>query len=65
VKKFAALLDSHDAYLISLAEHNFSYTAVFKNLVDWLSRNFADQREGYKNTWRNKPMLLFSVTPAP
>ena len=42
--------------IISLAEHNGSYTAAFKNLSDWLSRIEA-------KTWRNKPMLLMSTSP--
>jgi chromate reductase len=42
--------------VISLAEHNGSYTAAFKNAFDWLSR--IDQ-----NVWKKKPMLLLSASP--
>ena len=45
-----------DAIIISLAEHNGSYTAVFKNLLDWISR--ID-----KVIFQNKPMLLMTTSP--
>ena len=50
------LLDSADGFILSLAEHNGSYTAVFKNTIDWLSRINM-------NTWREKPMLLMATSP--
>ena len=37
-KKFHEIIKNHDFIVISLAEHNGSYTAFFKNLFDWLSR---------------------------
>jgi chromate reductase len=49
-------LDQCDGIILSLAEHNGSYTVAFKNLFDWLSR--ID-----KNTWKGKPMLLLSASP--
>ena len=51
-----ALIKDHDGLLISLAEHNGAYTAVFKNIFDWLSR-----MEG--SAWEDKPMLLLSTSP--
>lgn len=49
-------LDEADVIIISLAEHNGSYTAVFKNLFDWLSR--------YKlKMFESKKMLLLSTAP--
>lgn len=53
---FAAQIDAADSIIISLAEHNGSYTAVFKNLFDWLSRNKAQCFEG-------KKMILLSTSP--
>ena len=53
---FDAKIRSCDGIILSLAEHNGSYSAVFKNLLDWLSRI-----EG--KLWRNKPMLLMSTSP--
>ena len=56
VKKLSALIEETDGIVISLAEHNGSYSAAFKNAFDWLSRV-----EG--KPWRNKPMLLLSTSP--
>lgn len=58
VAQFSKKLDEADLIIISLAEHNGSYTAVFKNLFDWLSR--------YKlKMFDAKKMLLFSTAPGP
>lgn len=35
---FAQKIDECDFILVSLAEHNGSYTAAFKNTLDWVSR---------------------------
>ena len=53
---FLAAIKTHDGLVVSLAEHNGSYTAAFKNLYDWTSRI-------EKNLWSNKPMLLLSTSP--
>ncbi|MEM7603679.1 MAG: NAD(P)H-dependent oxidoreductase [Verrucomicrobiota bacterium] len=55
-RRFFELIQSHDALVISLAEHNGSYTAAFKNLHDWTSRIEM-------KLWSNKPMLLLSTSP--
>ena len=55
-KRFFELIQSHDALIVSLAEHNGSYTAAFKNLYDWVSR--LEQK-----LWSGKPMLLLSTSP--
>ncbi len=55
-QKFNKLLIENDGIILSLAEHNGSYSAVFKNLFDWLSR--IDSK-----VWKNKPMLLMSTSP--
>ena len=41
--------------MISLAEHNGSYTAAFKNIYDWISVIEAD-------VWCSKPILLLSTS---
>ena len=56
VISFKELIDSSVGIILSLAEHNGSYSAAFKNLMDWLSRIEA-------NFWVNKPMLLLSTSP--
>tara|TARA_B110000091_G_scaffold203912_1_gene237886 strand:+ start:2062 stop:2595 length:534 start_codon:yes stop_codon:yes gene_type:complete len=54
--KFNSLLDDYDGFILSLAEHNGSYTAAFKNIFDWSSRV-------EKNFFRNKPLLLMATSP--
>ncbi|MEM1296372.1 MAG: NAD(P)H-dependent oxidoreductase [Verrucomicrobiota bacterium] len=54
--QFLQLIQSHDALVISLAEHNGSFTAAFKNLHDWTSRIEM-------KIWSDKPMLLLSTSP--
>ena len=55
-RRFAELIQSHDAVVVSLAEHNGSYTAAFKNLYAWTSR--IEQK-----VWAGKPMLLMATSP--
>lgn len=55
-KDFIALIDQHDALIVSLAEHNGSYAAAFKNLYDWASRARYE-------VWGGKPMLLLATSP--
>ena len=55
-ERFLNTIQNADGLLISLAEHNGNFTAVFKNLYDWMSR--ID-----KNIWKNIPMLLMSTSP--
>ena len=53
---FAKHIDNADLLLISLAEHNGTYTSVFKVLFDWLSRNKSMCFDG-------KKMILLSTSP--
>ncbi len=55
-RRFLDAIRDHDGIVVSLAEHNGSYTAAFKNLYDWASR--AEQ-----SVWQDKPMLLLSSSP--
>ncbi len=50
------LIASADGIVISMAEHNGSYSVAFKSIFDWLSR--ID-----KYVWKNKPMLLLATSP--
>lgn len=56
VKRLDEIISSADGFIISLAEHNGSYAAVFKNVIDWLSRK-------QMQIWREKPMLLMATSP--
>lgn len=57
-KKFTALLDNYDGFMLSLAEHNGSYTAAFKNIFDWSSR--IDNK-----VFRKKPVFVMAASPGP
>ena len=54
--ELSSLIENTDAVVLSLAEHNGSYAAVFKNIFDWMSRINP-------KVWRNKPMLLMATSP--
>ncbi len=54
--KLNTLIEDADGIVISMAEHNGSYTAAFKNAIDWLSR--INQK-----VWKDKPMLLMATSP--
>lgn len=56
IQHFIQKLDSADLIIISMAEHNGSYTAAFKNLFDWTSRVKL-------NMFENKKLLLLSTSP--
>ena len=56
VQKFNELLDQFDGFIISLAEHNGSYAAAFKNIYDWVSRM-------ERKVFRDKPLLLMATSP--
>lgn len=56
IKRLDELFDTADGFMVSLAEHNGSYAAVFKNTLDWLSRINM-------KVWREKPMLLMATSP--
>ncbi|OJJ20344.1 NADPH-dependent FMN reductase [marine bacterium AO1-C] len=53
---FKTQIEESDAIVLSLAEHNGTYTAAFKNVLDWASR-----LEG--KLWANKPMFLMATSP--
>lgn len=55
-KRFSELLDNYDGFILSLAEHNGSYAAAFKNIFDWSSRLNA-------KIFREKPLLLMATSP--
>jgi chromate reductase, NAD(P)H dehydrogenase (quinone) len=56
--QFIQKIDSSDLIIISLAEHNGSYTAAFKNLFDWVSRVKLKMFAG-------KKLFLLATAPGP
>ena len=58
IQELFTKLQSYDAYIITVPEHNGSVTALFKNNLDWLSR--IDQ-----NIFGKKDVLLISTSPGP
>lgn len=54
--EFVAHIEGADAVILSLAEHNGSYSAAFKNVLDWGTRH-------KQKVWSEKPMLLLSTSP--
>ena len=53
---FLKQIEDCDVIICSLAEHNRSYSAAFKNIFDWASRINA-------KVFQNKKMLLMSTSP--
>ncbi|MCT2407017.1 NAD(P)H-dependent oxidoreductase [Chryseobacterium antibioticum] len=53
---FLKEIEECDVIICSLAEHNRSYSAAFKNVFDWSSRINV-------KVFQNKPMLLMSTSP--
>ena len=54
--QFREVIKNCDGVVVSLAEHNGSYSAAFKNLLDWVSR-------AGKGMWQDKPLFLLSTSP--
>lgn len=55
-KEFRGHIEQADGILISFAEHNGSYAAAFKNILDWVSRIG-------KGVWMDKQMFLLATSP--
>lgn len=55
---FKKQISNSDGIIISLAEHNGSYTAAFKNIYDWISVIETD-------VWCSKPIFLLSTSTGP
>ena len=47
-----------DGFIISFAEHNGSFAAGYKNVIDWISTQGKDM-------FNHKPMFLMSTSPGP
>ncbi len=57
-KDLLSTIQSADGLIISIAEHNGTYSTAFKNAFDWMSR--IDGK-----LWANIPMVLLSTSPGP
>jgi chromate reductase len=57
VFQFAKKIDDCDLIVLSLAEHNGSYSAAFKNILDWTSR--LPERK----VFADKKMFLLATSP--
>jgi chromate reductase, NAD(P)H dehydrogenase (quinone) len=57
-KRLRAEILEADGVLIASPEYNFSLTAALKNAIDWASRP-------PNQSWQDKPVAIFSVTPGP
>ncbi len=55
-ERFLEVIGTADLLILSMAEHNGSYTAAFKNILDWTSRING-------KIFQNKPMLLMATSP--
>lgn len=55
--KMANLFDESNLIIISLAEHNGSYSSAFKNIFDWMSRI------PNRTVFNDKNVLLLSTSP--
>ena len=53
---FLKAIEDCDVIICSLAEHNRSYSAAFKNVFDWASRINV-------KVFQDKPMLLLTTSP--
>lgn len=58
ILELTELFKSCDGFMISFAEHNGSFAASYKNVIDWVSV------QG-KHMFNHKPMLLMSTSPGP
>lgn len=55
-KVFLDKIAQADVIVLSLAEHNGNFSAAFKNIFDWASRQIKD-------VFQHKPMLLMATSP--
>ena len=57
-RRFREEVSAADGVLIASPEYNFSLSAALKNAIDWASRP-------PNQSWQDKPIAIFSVSPGP
>ena len=60
-KQLKELFKEHDGFLIASPEYNGSFSALLKNVLDWVSRPVAG--EPSLNCFKGKTVGLMSTTP--
>ena len=60
-RAFRDRINAANVLIISLAEHNGSYTAAYKNLFDWATRLREAPYDG--KVYEDKPVVLLSTSP--
>lgn len=63
--KIGDIFKEYDAFVFSVAEHNGSVTAFFKNVLDWLSRTQLRRTKKDYRVLENRPVILISTSPLP
>jgi chromate reductase, NAD(P)H dehydrogenase (quinone) len=58
------LFAAHDALLVASPEHNGGYTALLKNMLDWVSRPTAEGESGLV-LFASKAAAVVSASPGP
>lgn len=58
--KMFETMGKYDGFIISLSEHNGTYTAGFKNALDWLST--VGNQDG---VFHKKPVFIMGTAPGP
>ena len=58
VRALKERISAADGLLLASPEYNFSLSAALKNAIDWASRP-------PNQSWQDKPVAIFSVTPGP
>jgi chromate reductase len=64
VRALQELFARHDALLVASPEHNGGYTAVLKNMLDWVSRPTATGSSGL-TLFAGKVAAVVSASPGP
>jgi NAD(P)H-dependent FMN reductase len=60
-QRFKELLIEHDGFLISCPEYNSSYSALFKNSIDWASRKIDG--ESPMQAYKGKVAGIMAASP--